>query len=54
MKAKVVPHLEAQVRVGRGIPHSKDILHLLRVQYSKGTCVKKQLVFGDNLKNKAK
>jgi hypothetical protein len=40
-KAKVLPHLEARVRVGRGIPHSKDSISLLMVPYSKDTCVKK-------------
>jgi hypothetical protein len=33
--------VEARVRVGLGIPHSKDSLSLLMVQYSKDTCVKK-------------
>jgi hypothetical protein len=33
-------HLKARVRVGRGIPHSKDSLSLLTVQYSKDICVK--------------
>jgi hypothetical protein len=31
----VFPHLEARVRVGDGIPHLKDSLSLLMVQYSK-------------------
>jgi hypothetical protein len=31
-KAKMFPHLEARVRVERGIPHSKDSLSLLMVQ----------------------
>jgi hypothetical protein len=34
----VFPHLEARIRVGREIPHSKDSLSLLMVQYSKETC----------------
>jgi hypothetical protein len=34
-------HLEARVRVGRGLTHSKESLSLLMVQYSKDTCVKK-------------
>jgi hypothetical protein len=29
------PHLEAQVRAGRRIPHSKDSLSFVMVQYSK-------------------
>jgi hypothetical protein len=36
-KAKVFLHLEAQVRVGRGIQHSKDSLSLFMVQYLKDT-----------------
>jgi hypothetical protein len=39
-KAKVLPHLEARVRVGLEIPHSNDSLSLLMVQYSKDTCLK--------------
>jgi hypothetical protein len=39
---KVSSHLEARVRIGRGIPHSKDSLSLLIVQHSKDTCVKKK------------
>jgi hypothetical protein len=38
----VLLHLEARVRVGNGIPHSKDSLSLLMVQYSKDTYVKKE------------
>jgi hypothetical protein len=34
------PHLEARIRVGRGIPHSKDTLSLLMVQYLKDTFIK--------------
>jgi hypothetical protein len=34
---KVFPHLEARVCIERGIPHSKDSLSLLMVQYSNDT-----------------
>jgi hypothetical protein len=34
-KAKVFLYLEARVRVGRGIPHSKDSLSLLRFSIQK-------------------
>jgi hypothetical protein len=36
----VFPHLEAQVRIGHGIPHAKDSLSLLILSYSKDTLVK--------------
>jgi hypothetical protein len=39
----VFPHHEARVRVGCRIPHSKDSLSLLMVQYSEETCVKKKV-----------
>jgi hypothetical protein len=38
----VFPHLRARVQLGHGIPHSKDSLSLLMVQYSKETCVLKK------------
>jgi hypothetical protein len=34
-KAKVFPHLEARVRVGRGIPHVKGHNSSLQLRYSK-------------------
>jgi hypothetical protein len=34
-KAKVFPHLEARVHVGRGIPHVKVHNSVLRLRYSK-------------------
>jgi hypothetical protein len=34
-KAKVCPHLEAWVRMGRGIPHVKGYNCTLRLRYSK-------------------
>jgi hypothetical protein len=37
----VFSHLEARVRVGRRIPHSKDSLSLFVVQYFKDTLVEK-------------
>jgi hypothetical protein len=50
-KAKVFPHLKARLHVGREIPHFKDSLSLLMVQYSKDTCVKKtpEYVHGQQL-----
>jgi hypothetical protein len=44
-KAKVFRHLEARLRAGRGIPHSKDSLSLSMVQYSKDTCSKKKVSY---------
>jgi hypothetical protein len=35
LKAKVISHLEAWVRVGRGIPHVKSHNSVLRLSYSK-------------------
>jgi hypothetical protein len=40
----VFPHLEARVRIGCGIPNSKDSLSLLMVQYSKDIRLKKTVV----------
>jgi hypothetical protein len=37
------PHLEARVGVGCGIPHSKNSLSLLMVQYSKDTDILKNV-----------
>jgi hypothetical protein len=41
----VFPHLWARVRMGRGIPHSKDSLSLLMVQYSKDSQALTKLYF---------
>jgi hypothetical protein len=41
-KSKGISAFEALVCVGHRIPHLKDSLSLLMVQYSKDTCVKKR------------